>query len=249
MPVAILLSSTEDPGQLVTSRVRRFYTEERPEALPNTPLGCHAIRLHGHRIAKIASELEASIYEKLSVCSDTLGSLAVSTSNHILYYQEACRYWAKACKGLPFFKRNGKKMAPPHGRTIPFTSKKAATFAACILNSTLFYWFYSVFSDCEHINDKLVRDLPIPSRWPEGEWTKLYTQLSKSLSEHSTRKTISTRQGHEIEYDEMKAVYSKIDIDEIDRALARLYGFTDEELDFLVGYDSKYRGDVDDEED
>ncbi len=30
-------------------------------------------------------------------------------------------------------------------------------------------------------------------------------------------------------------------IDQIDRVLARHYGFTDEELDFIINYDIKYR--------
>ena len=30
-------------------------------------------------------------------------------------------------------------------------------------------------------------------------------------------------------------------IDEIDRVLAQHYGFTDEELDFIINYDIKYR--------
>ena len=34
---------------------------------------------------------------------------------------------------------------------------------------------------------------------------------------------------------------SKPIIDEIDRVLARHYGFTDEELDFIINYDIKYR--------
>ena len=34
---------------------------------------------------------------------------------------------------------------------------------------------------------------------------------------------------------------SKPIIDEIDRVLARRYGFTDEELDFIINYDIKYR--------
>ncbi len=46
--------------------------------------------------------------------------------------------------------------------------------------------------------------------------------------------------------------YSKPIIDEIDRVLARHYGFTDEELDFIINYDIKYRmgrgGDDDEEE-
>jgi len=35
--------------------------------------------------------------------------------------------------------------------------------------------------------------------------------------------------------------YSKHIIDEIDRVLAQHYGFTDEELDFIINYDIKYR--------
>jgi hypothetical protein len=34
---------------------------------------------------------------------------------------------------------------------------------------------------------------------------------------------------------------SKPLIDEIDRVLAQHYGFTDEELDFIINYDIKYR--------
>jgi hypothetical protein len=34
---------------------------------------------------------------------------------------------------------------------------------------------------------------------------------------------------------------SKTIIDEIDRVLAQHYGFTDEELDFIINYDLKYR--------
>ena len=35
--------------------------------------------------------------------------------------------------------------------------------------------------------------------------------------------------------------YSKSIIDEIDTILAKYYGFTDEELDFIINYDIKYR--------
>jgi hypothetical protein len=43
---------------------------------------------------------------------------------------------------------------------------------------------------------------------------------------------------NEINFDVPK---SKPIIDEIDRVLARHYGFTDEELDFIINYDVKYR--------
>jgi hypothetical protein len=44
-----------------------------------------------------------------------------------------------------------------------------------------------------------------------------------------------------IEYDQFFPRQSKPIIDEIDRALARHYGLSDEELDFIINYDIKYR--------
>ena len=132
-------------------------------------------------------------------------------------------------------------MDPPHGRTVIFRDETASAFATCLMNSSLFYWFYSTFSDCEHINDSLVRGFCIPSDWENADWVSLSTCLSESLKQNARRKTISTKQGHTIEYDEIKAVHSKHIIDEIDRVLARHYGFTDEETDFIINYDIKYR--------
>lgn len=43
--------------------------------------------------------------------------------------------------------------------------------------------------------------------------------------------------------------FSKPLIDEVDQALAEHYGFTDEELDFIINYDIKYRMGQDEEND
>jgi len=66
-------------------------------------------------------------------------------------------------------------------------------------------------------------------------------RLQDSLDEHSVKKTISTKDGAKISYAEFSVAKSKPLIDEIDRALAKHYGFTDEELDFIINYDIKYR--------
>jgi hypothetical protein len=44
-----------------------------------------------------------------------------------------------------------------------------------------------------------------------------------------------------VEYDEFYMKLSKPIIDEIDKVLAKHYGFTEEELDFIINYDIKYR--------
>ena len=50
-----------------------------------------------------------------------------------------------------------------------------------------------------------------------------------------------TKQADTIEYDEFSVGLSKPIIDAIDRVLARHYGFTEAELDFILHYDIKYR--------
>ena len=164
-----------------------------------------------------------------------------SAGDNTVFYQEACRYWLKAQAGLPFFSRNGEVMKPPHGRVFPAADENAAAFFGCLLNSSLFYWYYSLFSDCEHVNDHLVKTVPIPLHWHSVGWTDLSEGLRSSLDSHATRKTIRTSQGHVIEYDEMKASRAKEAIDQTDLALGQLYGLTDLEIDFIINYDIKYR--------
>ena len=144
----------------------------------------HDVRLHGHRIAKIGSPIGVGIYRKIESQKGVLGSLTSAASKHVLYYQEACRYWVKACVGLPFFRRNGERMAPPHGRTLYFCDAGSCAFAGCLINSTLFYWFYSAFSDCEHINDALIRDFRIPSESNPSDWIALESRQLSNDKEH-----------------------------------------------------------------
>jgi hypothetical protein len=250
MPVTIMLSVPGPQNQSITSRVGRMYSEERPATLATTVFISHTLRIDGYRIAKLGTPREKEIYQTITSQKGRLKDLTVNSSEHVVYYQEACRYWLKVCTGFPHFKRNGESIAPPHGRFIYLKSAKAAAFVGCLLNSSLFYWYYSVLSDCEHVNDELVKSSPIPHHWHNQSWSKLALQLFESLEKNATRKVIKTKQGHTIEYDEIKAMLSKEAIDQIDSALANYYGFTDEELDFIINYDIKYRmgqDEVDDE--
>jgi hypothetical protein len=199
------------------------------------------LRTTRHRIAKIGSLVEGDLFNKLVSNPTVLATITSHHSKWSVYYQEACRYWVKAILGSPFFRRNGKRIDPPHGRTICFASGGAASLAVCLLNSSLFYWLYSVMCDCEHINDSFVREFPIPPAWEGIDWDRLSSKLIRSLERNSTRKVISTKQGHKIEYDEINAVHSKAVIDEIDATLGELFGLSAKELDFVTNYDLKYR--------
>jgi hypothetical protein len=241
MPVVILLCYSRGSSQLRTSRINRFYTDERLWALSNMEICSHSMRLNNHRIGKLGSEKQVTIIEKLLGAKNTVGSLTVRQGGHELYYQEACRYWVKASDQMPRFTRNGEQITPPHGRTIDFQTENGAAFVACLLNSSLFYFFYSVFSDCEHINDGLVRSFRIPNAWAATDWRRIAEDIRNEMAKHAVPKSIRTRQGHIIEYEEMNAAATKPVLDRVDTRLGQLYGLSTTELDAIKNYDIKYR--------
>lgn len=208
----------------------------------------HERILHGHRIGKLGAKLDDELVRGVLQHKGFIDQLSAKSRRGVVFYQEACRYWLKASHRPPRFIKNGVRMEPPHGRKLLLQSENAAAFVAAILNSSLFYWWYSAFSDCEHVNDALVRTFPIPEAWSAVEWMDLTNRLVDHLEAGAKPKTINTKQGHVIEYDEISATPSKFIMDEIDIELARIYGLSREAADYVVNYDIKYRTIGQDEE-
>jgi hypothetical protein len=117
-----------------------------------------------------------------------------------------------------------------------------------VFNSTLYFWFWELVSDGWHITSKELENfffdmatLSAVNKHRLGELCeKLMIDLEKKKAFVGTKQT---------EYEYYHRL-SKPIIDEIDRVLAQHYGFTDEELDFIINYDIKYRmgRDMDEEE-
>ena len=70
------------------------------------------------------------------------------------------------------------------------------------------------------------------------EGKKLFKDYEKKKYTKSTHYKTT---GNDVIYDEYYPKKSKLIIDEIDKIIARHYGFTEEELDFIINYDIKYR--------
>ena len=146
---------------------------------------------------------------------------------------------SKRTEGQVFIFERFRQSAKNEDPTVFF--EDSCSFATCLFNSSLLYWFHSAFSDCEHINDALIRTFKIPRSWDAEDWGRIKRKLSNNLEHYAQRKIIMTKEGHKIEYDQIDASKSKRLIDQIDQVLAEHYGFTDEELDFIINYDIKYR--------
>lgn len=112
------------------------------------------------------------------------------------------------------------------------------------LNSNLFWWHYVNSSDLFNLPVSVFRkfcfsniNVDIESELKD-EGKKL--MKSYELNKSEVRQFIQSRQ-HETISETFNPQISKPIIDEIDKVLAKHYKFTDEELDFIINYDIKYR--------
>jgi hypothetical protein len=74
-----------------------------------------------------------------------------------------------------------------------------------------------------------------------SELNEKVCQLMESLEKNKYRKETFYKATGKVIYDEYYPKLSKPIIDQIDCLLAQHYGFTHEELDFIINYDIKYR--------
>lgn len=106
------------------------------------------------------------------------------------------------------------------------------------LNANITFVIFSWFTDVRNINPGFINQLRIPRINDVTEIGNLVERLEKDFITNKVNRFNNSNGCTEVYYYPVK---SKPIIDQIDAVLARHYGFTDEELDFIINYDIKYR--------
>jgi hypothetical protein len=83
----------------------------------------------------------------------------------------------------------------------------------------------------------------------DAELRELAQGNLEDINRNSTMLVREQRQTGRTETQSFKIQKSKAIVDDIDRVLARHYGFTEEALDFIINYDIKYRMGQDERDD
>lgn len=196
-------------------------------------------------VPKISTSTEHSILRKLWADAKALGSQTTASSRHEAFYSRKVHNFLQALDFVPkVFDGKGKLRPPSELKSLTFQKHEEAEAAFCILNSTLFRWFVNVFSDCRHVNKREVEgfrcDLNRLLRTQQRQVNQLAERLSASLQKNSEFREMRFKHDH-LRVQCIIPKFSKPIIDEIDTVLAEHYGFTAEELDFILNYDIKYR--------
>ena len=157
-----------------------------------------------------------------------------------VYYHNAGGYWIKTFPFRPYYRSltdRNKKHTTISELRVP-TAELASLYCA-LLNSNLFYFFWKSLTDARHVYPSDISMFPVDVNEVShslSELSALVNDLMDELQRNSERIVYG-----KAEVDQFYVAPCKPIIDKIDRVLAKHYGFTDEELDFIINYDIKYR--------
>lgn len=209
-----------------TSSYYHWYNSERRDLLNN----CKIFPSHqrDQYIPKIGNVYENSIFEKIcNVKGESLLSLLNTQNKQSSVYlnMRAC-FWMKAFSFNP-----GSKEYKEFG-----CSSEMKPYLLAILNSNLFFLYWTIVSDCWHITNKELSEFFVPTNGICLDMFRILTSKLERKLERTKKYIGSVQTQYEYKHRECKP-----EIDAIDNALQEIYGLTDDEVAFLKEYKLKYR--------
>lgn len=242
LSIQITSASCGDEKSHIT-RMRHFTTDTRGTIFQKIRYATYSHKdVVADVLPKIGCEIELSLLSKLKVNNKGL-SLALTKyrNNSLLYYKNAGgRYW-RLVKSFPTYFSSATSNKTTTEKEMKIDSAIAVNVVS-LLSSSCFYWFWRVASNCRHLTNREINSFPVNDIILNDEVLKsLGHKFEESLKRNKKRSVTKNQHSGTIEQDFYFVKLSKPIIDEIDKVLAKHYGFTDEELDFIINYDIKYR--------
>ena len=251
-------------SKVTTSKYHRWYSENRPQLFKNLKTTDWSLSDPREIVPKIGTETEKTILNKLKRKSNgkTVKDF-VKEEGVKIWYHNAPQYWIHAHTDdyLPKVEYyEGYKQDEKTGEIIPQHLKETKTSAQYkdlilnrdysvvvngLLNSSLFYWWYVVWSDGRHLLDEHIKSFPIDiDSLPDDLKEKLKSlteELMKRYDKNSNIKINRRSGGYTIKIKEIIPSKSRSIIDQIDEILADYFELNTDERNFIKDFDINIR--------
>lgn len=226
--IVLFTNNTDDRILYTTKYIRSFDHKVLFETLQYFEGAIEKDR--GWIIPKIDNRIAASVYYKINQKTKDLGGCFHSNATGELYFKDYGEtYWIFPYDFNPM-------LTPVKSFKVKKVDEAYLDRMFMALNSSTFYIYYTEISDCWHFGTWHINEFPISIS--DLQKSNLSEKLSNSYKQNRIIRYDKRAGGDIYEY---KVKKSKPIIDEIDKVLAKHYGFNDEELDFIINYDIKYR--------
>ena len=191
---------------------------------------------------KLGVEIENAILEKCLRIKTVLKLFMTESGNRVYHRTTGGLYWKVFTDFPPAFKVNGKLGHSTRETAFSVETSEILKPVIAILSSDLFWWWYTITTNCRDLNPYDIQNFPIPkSALYDSQLVELGEMYLEDLRCNSIMQPRVQKTTGRTETQSFKIQKSKHIIDDVDRVLAKHYGFTDEELDFIINYDIKYR--------
>ena len=204
-------------------------------------------------IYKVGTDIELSILKKLNMKEHRIGDYLLNNDGEIsedelenhIFYHSAVRYWIKALNFIPEFINEGVERQSSKYKPIHFAKKINKNIPLALLNTSLFFWYWIITSDCRDLMFESIQNFRINMDEFDDKTIAtleiLCENLMRSYIDNSEIKTCNMATIGQVSYREFHPKYSKEIIDKIDDVFAKHYGFTQEECEFIKSYEIKFR--------
>lgn len=237
LSIFITYNNNENEQKIYTTGITRWYSEYRESLFTNMKYCLFNQTIQPHFI-KVESKIEKQLADKFYIHNQISNYIDSNkkNNNHISYRTAGGGYWVTFLNSLFETQSLSNKIKC-------FREEYNAKVFSAILNSNLFWWYYSTNYDLFNFKDYMIFSFRFnyPNENVEKELIKLSDELEENLLSNAVRYTINSKTrgaNVTINYNKPKSKYI---MDKIDTILAKHYGFTDEELDYIINYDIKYR--------
>jgi Eco57I restriction-modification methylase len=193
-------------------------------------------------VPKLGYEIERSILFKYLDARTVLSHFMANSNNRVYYRTTGGLYWKVFTNFAPEFRMNGQSGHSSRETWLALTSEALVYPTIAALSSGVFWWWYTITTNCRDLNPYDLQQFPVcEDALSDVQLDELGKKYLDDIQRNSSMMVRIQKQTGRTETQSFKLQKSKPIIDEIDRVLARHYGFTDEELDFIINYDIKYR--------
>ncbi len=214
-----------------TTEVLRWHSEHRDYLFKNL---FYVDSIINERILRLSNNIERSILTKYTKHRVISHLFSVSFYTYKIHYRSAgLRYWI-------IFLNNGFGTDSTSNKCKYVKGEKEAKHLMAALNSNLYWWYYATNFDMFNQTENNISDFHF--NFDEKlDLVTLAENLERDMDKNKSVSIVTKKDGNINESFAYQKKLSKPIIDEIDKVLAKHYGFTEEELDFIINYDIKYR--------
>ena len=221
----LIATKGDEKHKLFSSSYKYWYKNERETLFSNAEIIENPYQ-NELFYPKAGNKIELSIFKKVFTedSNNIIDTVKEDAINNVYLNMRAC-FWIKAFSFNPGSKEY---------KGFSYDESKK-DFMLCLLNSSLFFLFWILTSDCWHITAKELKYFKVPDNANLNNFNELSVELEKKLEE--TKKYIGSKQ---TDY-EYKHKLCKQVIDKIDDNLAVLYKLNEKEVSYVKSFATKYR--------